>query len=516
VGGQPIEFDDDYRRARREDGSVIQFTRAEQAVLASLASHPDRVMTRQQLLDATSGDGSDSSDRNIDFLINRLRRKLRDSPRAPIYIATRYGEGYHWIAAATTPARATRDSVVVVGPVRCARLDLADQARMRVLGRRLATQLDALMGGRGQAAFDEACPPPAAFGAQRPRYGLSCDGLLVGEDTHCVLSLRYFDTAQPIWVHRLAMDQAETLIADLARTALDHLMRSEVAVDQPGAPDTEPLPVRMHRAAALLTEQHDYREVELHMRRTLAGTPDDHVARLMLASALHSRLFMGLEDYFLDDCSPPTAVLDEIEALLLPALPHLSANPIHLLATAKLVYFLDRGHDALALDLAEEALRSSTSFAAAFVNVGQMRCFEGDIEGGWALLEEGESLAEPQSPFVSYIAVLKLQAAMAEGDPRRVEQVVQAMHPALASKLEIHYALLHPRGPTSLLRRELAGYGSRRAAALMRYKHAATGRLFKQARHRANYLGPAYRLLAERLGGGFVPADIAGDLGPWV
>ncbi|WP_424821935.1 winged helix-turn-helix domain-containing protein [Salinisphaera sp.] len=77
---------------------AIRFTHAERALLEVFAAHGDRVYRRDALLDAVSGYGSDVSDRSIDFIINRLRRKLRDSARHPRYIQTRYGEGYAWIA----------------------------------------------------------------------------------------------------------------------------------------------------------------------------------------------------------------------------------------------------------------------------------------------------------------------------------------------------------------------------------------------------------------------------------
>jgi DNA-binding response OmpR family regulator len=54
--------------------------------------------SRQALLDVVSGPGSDASDRSVDYLVSRLRRKLGDSARRPRYIATHYGEGYIWIA----------------------------------------------------------------------------------------------------------------------------------------------------------------------------------------------------------------------------------------------------------------------------------------------------------------------------------------------------------------------------------------------------------------------------------
>ncbi|MCB4769173.1 helix-turn-helix domain-containing protein [Ancylobacter sp. Lp-2] len=93
-----IVFDEDFSCALRESKVEIRFTRSERAVLEALAGNARRVMSRSQLLDAIAGPGSDSTDRSIDFVINRLRAKLGDRARAPSFIATRYGEGYVWIA----------------------------------------------------------------------------------------------------------------------------------------------------------------------------------------------------------------------------------------------------------------------------------------------------------------------------------------------------------------------------------------------------------------------------------
>jgi len=56
-----------------------------------------------RLLDEVASE-SDISDRNIDFLVNRLRTKPGDSAKSPKYIATQYGEGYVWIAASPSAA----------------------------------------------------------------------------------------------------------------------------------------------------------------------------------------------------------------------------------------------------------------------------------------------------------------------------------------------------------------------------------------------------------------------------
>src|ERR1700759_3645394 len=82
----------------RRNGETIQFTRNERALLLAFSRNPHRLMPRSRLLDEIASSDSDASDRNIDFLVNRLRAKLGDSAKSPKYIATQYGEGYVWIA----------------------------------------------------------------------------------------------------------------------------------------------------------------------------------------------------------------------------------------------------------------------------------------------------------------------------------------------------------------------------------------------------------------------------------
>jgi hypothetical protein len=99
-------------------GERVAFTRSERRVLAALTRHRGRIVTREQLLDAIAGPGSDHGDRNIDFLINRLRRKLSDDARHPRFIATRYGEGYIWTGPAAGIDAGQADAYLVVGPLR--------------------------------------------------------------------------------------------------------------------------------------------------------------------------------------------------------------------------------------------------------------------------------------------------------------------------------------------------------------------------------------------------------------
>ena len=93
-----MSFDPGFLSGIDPQGKTVKFSRAERAILLKFVQNPKIVVTRDDLLDAVSGPGSDAADRNIDFMINRLRRKLDDAARDPIYIATQYGEGYVWVA----------------------------------------------------------------------------------------------------------------------------------------------------------------------------------------------------------------------------------------------------------------------------------------------------------------------------------------------------------------------------------------------------------------------------------
>ncbi len=75
------------------NGQTIQFTRNERALLLAFTGNPRRLMSRSRLLDEITQPGSDSSDRNIDFLVNRLRLKLGDNAKSPIYIANTIRRG---------------------------------------------------------------------------------------------------------------------------------------------------------------------------------------------------------------------------------------------------------------------------------------------------------------------------------------------------------------------------------------------------------------------------------------
>lgn len=79
------------------DGHSVTLTTAEFDLLLVLVTHPRRILSRELLLDRTHGRLASPSDRTIDVLLSRLRRKLGDDPREPSMIRTIRGDGYLFV-----------------------------------------------------------------------------------------------------------------------------------------------------------------------------------------------------------------------------------------------------------------------------------------------------------------------------------------------------------------------------------------------------------------------------------
>ena len=75
-------------------GVEVGLTPTEYRLLTLLASHPQQIFPRQQLLQVVKGLDFDGTDRVIDVHIKNLRQKIEDDDtRTPYYILTIYGEG---------------------------------------------------------------------------------------------------------------------------------------------------------------------------------------------------------------------------------------------------------------------------------------------------------------------------------------------------------------------------------------------------------------------------------------
>jgi two-component system phosphate regulon response regulator OmpR len=85
------------------EGTEVPITAMEFDLLAAFARHPNRVLSREQLLDLTNKDGSFPFDRSIDIRVARLRQKIERYPDKPQTIKTVRGAGYIFLPGGQMP-----------------------------------------------------------------------------------------------------------------------------------------------------------------------------------------------------------------------------------------------------------------------------------------------------------------------------------------------------------------------------------------------------------------------------
>ncbi|MBM3607205.1 MAG: response regulator [Alphaproteobacteria bacterium] len=86
------------RELIRDDELRVPLSTGEYDLLLALVQRPQRVLTRDQLLDLARGRAAQAFDRSIDTQISRLRKKLEADPSDPLLIKTIWGGGYMFAA----------------------------------------------------------------------------------------------------------------------------------------------------------------------------------------------------------------------------------------------------------------------------------------------------------------------------------------------------------------------------------------------------------------------------------
>jgi DNA-binding response OmpR family regulator len=82
------------RRLTARDGQIVPLSNGEFALLVVLLGAPDRILSRDQLLDLSRLHNDEVFNRSVDVQIMRLRRKIEKDAAQPRYIRTERGAGY--------------------------------------------------------------------------------------------------------------------------------------------------------------------------------------------------------------------------------------------------------------------------------------------------------------------------------------------------------------------------------------------------------------------------------------
>jgi len=93
VGFGDFTLDLEAQRLLRH-GREVELTAGDFALLEVLVTHPNRVMSRDQLVDRIKGYERSPYDRSIDVRVTRLRKKIEADPANPVFLRTVWGRGY--------------------------------------------------------------------------------------------------------------------------------------------------------------------------------------------------------------------------------------------------------------------------------------------------------------------------------------------------------------------------------------------------------------------------------------
>jgi two-component system, OmpR family, response regulator len=88
------QLDTTTRYLTAPDGVVIPLSGAEYGLLRVFLERPNRVLTRDQLIDFAFGRDAERTDRSVDSQVSRLRQRLRDDAKEPTIIKTVRAQGY--------------------------------------------------------------------------------------------------------------------------------------------------------------------------------------------------------------------------------------------------------------------------------------------------------------------------------------------------------------------------------------------------------------------------------------
>lgn len=502
-------FDADFMTVTRDDGLVVRLTRTERLLLRYMVAHPGRLLTRNQLLDAVSEPGTDRNDRTIDFAVTRLRAKLNDSATNPTFIATRYGEGYIWIARERPAHDPVAGAWLIVGPVR--RLGRAADGPGAAAG--FAESLRAALAGRfagRRIALDAECPAPADFGDRPPEFNVEVTLVAhEGQGVDAVLTLAAFPTGRIIHVHRAGADRAGAA-EEMAALVADRIWHDQLHQPVP----RQPMVVSLSNAGLTLTgDPSNWRENDARLRGMLAQSPDDPVLRLLHATSLQSRHVIAGPAYFL---GPVDVDADwrEVEEIVTAVLPQVQDDPVQCMSAARCLFFLGPAYRPLAIEMAERAHREGAALAASYGTIGQIRACLGDIDAGIEAYDIALGMTEPGSQYDLYLLVLKAQAQLAANlrdELERTLAVAYGRRPEMAGFMEVLCAA--PEAPSDMARMAVGAMPEAMGTAMLRFLYHSCTRSFIRPEHRLNTMEGAARLCVAQFGAGVMPAELLPEFG---
>lgn len=409
------------------NGKVVHFTKSERALLLLLSRNPHRLVTRDRLLDEIASSDAGPSDRNIDFLINRLRAKLGDNARSPTYIATRYGEGYLWIAepgertaSQENPFLAIVPSLSQIGSMPGPDVPVLLEEFREAIAEGLGPYIGVCVAEQGLAHSDVS-----------PRYSLRLSFRADRGQMNCTATLQELPSRRIIKAFSSQSDASAGVPSVVSRLSGEIVvyLRS-LMTDMTtglGVPVELSLEERFWSASNRLStgsyQMWLAKGAQLGADRVSDTSTD---TALQWCMHLFSRLVLA-SPFSPIDVDERQEIESEMEAIALHSMPIVENTPVQMLAVAKLLYFVNRGHLELAEDIAERAAAQMAGSPASLPLLAQIYSALGRPSEAVALLDRGIGMAAANAEFLNYMNVLKCIALLAAGDSRAAGNIIASI-----------------------------------------------------------------------------------------
>lgn len=510
-----LTFQADMLTAQRDDGSEIRLTRQERALLLRLTRQPNLLVTRTQLLDGLGDESGSLGERNIDYLINRLRKRLGDNARKPRFIATQYGEGYVWLA---EPERQEQlAAFLLIGPA----YGLSAGETVTPM---LLEQLAAGLRRRISDGRPIVCRPgwrPARHSDDDIAFNLEIATHLDEKHLHLALVLREGPSQAALQNFRLTLerDSAHREIEGLAERLIAALWTHAALPDAEAlVPASDPPHVRMHDASAMLIGRAvSWRETDTRLRTALFDAPNDPRLKVLLALNLYARLVQSIGEIMTAPIDPSAwdEIEDEIERLVLSVVPEIEDDPLLLLGAAKLLFFINRGYAGIVENLTEKAFHKGTAFSAVFAMKAQMAAARGETDKALELYGKAIETGERGSHFHVYLLTLKAIALLATNRRTALDHVVtelRELSPASTMALAPYFVSPRMSALPEHLEQRFAMVPPEIGRHMLTHLYRTAARHFGNATHRRNVLDGFATHLARHHGAAAIPPELSGVL----
>ncbi|MCK7615523.1 winged helix-turn-helix domain-containing protein [Roseibium sediminicola] len=502
-----MRFDEKFLSAVSDDEIQVNFTKAETRLLLNFIQYSNQILSRAQLLEAVSLGNEEKLDRSIDFLINRLRRKLKDDAKNPSFIATRYGEGYIWLAVQSKKQALPRNCHAVVGPVRGLNHISNYRSSAELFSLQFHKSFQNHFSDNLAVVLDPDCPGAGGQEEGGPEIGIELGFVLSGDLLDCVFRGYSFRTDNTIFAKRLTVSGTTSPDVEMIADEISSVLRTGLATDVKAQ---LPLAVGMIEAGKTFTGiKGHWSENDQELRTQVEKNPTDYRAKIMLATNIHTKYLQDSVQIFSSNADPRKDDEDEIEKLVTESLPHLQTEPTFLLPAVKLLFFIDRGYNDIAVKMAERLHKESTSLAASLPVVGQMRVFVGQNEEGQRAIDQALELCEPGSQYEIYLMVLKCEALAAVSDRGALDQILDQVC-SRVPQIEVLMQILFTcsERPSKIAQQALVNMSPAQAKGMLMLTHYVYGRLLQDPEHRANAYRTPVSLFTRQFGPNIIPDEV--------